>query len=111
MIRSGPAVGGDAILPSLSISTADGVRFVPKSTPTSSSGSYRNCDLNLARSILISSSSPEGTNSSRGAPFGGSPSHLFMSSDIPLQNGHDGFQKSNSVSRPRRFSVLIVLPS
>src|SRR5262249_1155576 len=81
-ILARPFSGAEAILPILSIRTADGVRFVPNSRPVSNSKSYRNCDLNLLLSALTSSGSPEDTKTNWGAPFGGFSSHLLMSSDI-----------------------------
>src|SRR5215831_8039107 len=110
-ILARPFSGAEAILPVLSMSTAEGVRFVPNSGPVSNSESYRNCDLNLLLSALTSSASPEDTKTNRGAPFGGFSSHLLMSLEIAWQNGHFGSQKSRSVSLPNSSLLLTALPS
>src|SRR5260370_39204726 len=84
-ILARPASGADAILPSRSTSTAEGVRFVPNRAPTANSESYRNWDLNLLLSALTSSASPEETKTNCGAPLGGFSSHLLLSSNIRVQ--------------------------
>src|SRR6185295_13624675 len=82
----------EAILPSRSISTADGTEPVPNSGATSCSRSCRNRDLKFLLASSIASASPEATNTSRGAPFGGFSSQRVTSSDKPRQNGHAGSQ-------------------
>src|SRR5262244_154280 len=87
-----PASGAEAILPFLSMSTAEGVRFVPNTGGTSNPGSCRNCDLNLLLSAFTLVRSPEEMKTNWGAPLGGFCSHTLMSSAIEWQNGHAGSQ-------------------
>src|SRR6185369_14472543 len=78
----------EAILPSRSINTAEGTKPLPNSGATSCSRSCRNRDLKFLLASSIASASPEATNTSLGAPFGGFSSQREMSSDKPRQNGH-----------------------
>ena len=95
-----PRAIGDAILPSASISTAEGVPVAPKARPVANPWSRTTVDFNSIRRFCAIS--PFETTSSFGASSGGFSSQALRSGSIRLQNPHPGFQNSTRVGAPRK---------
>src|ERR671920_1058049 len=104
-----PTATSEAILPSASTSTADGVPEAPKARPAANC--WSSTTLEESSISLLASSEPAEMNSSSGAASGLFSSHCFISGSICWQKPHPGFQKRTRVCWPLKSSSSTVVPS